>query len=107
MPNVPIEKITVNGTEQAITNKTVAITVITETVNNLVNYYTKTETYTREQVHQIISTASFGGFEVVATLPTTDISTRTIYLVPKSTTETGNVYDEFIYVNNSWENIGR
>lgn len=106
MPNIPIEKITVNGIEQTITNKTVALTVIDNTVNNLVNYYKKTETYTQTEVNNLISAAAFGGFQVVSSLPAQDISTKTIYLVSKTVSETNNVYDEFIYVNNSWENIG-
>lgn len=42
---------------------------------------------------------------VVQTLPTQNISPHTIYLVPK-TGETNNVYDEYVYINNSWEMIG-
>lgn len=44
--------------------------------------------------------------EVVDTLPTTDISTATIYFVPKITAGTDNVYSEYIYVNKKWELIG-
>lgn len=42
---------------------------------------------------------------VVQTLPTQDINIHTIYLVPK-TGETGDVYDEYVYINNAWEHIG-
>ena len=42
---------------------------------------------------------------VVQALPTQDIDTHTIYLVPK-TGETNDVYDEYIYINNAWEMIG-
>jgi hypothetical protein len=42
---------------------------------------------------------------VVKTLPAQDISTHTIYLVPK-TGETNDVYDEYIYINNAWEMVG-
>ena len=42
---------------------------------------------------------------VIQALPTQDISTHTIYLVPK-TGETNDVYDEYIYINNAWEMIG-
>ena len=42
---------------------------------------------------------------VVQELPTQDINTHTIYLVPK-TGETNDVYDEYIYINNAWEMIG-
>lgn len=43
---------------------------------------------------------------IVSSLPTQDISTTTIYLVPAQTTATDNIYDEFVYVNNQWEQIG-
>ena len=45
-------------------------------------------------------------FRIVQTLPTTDISESTIYLVPSLDVETQNLYDEYIYVNNNWEKIG-
>ena len=78
---------------------------ITNTVNNLTNYYTKTETYTQEQINDLISAAVGLKLEVVSVLPTTDISTSTIYL--KGTeTEGTNDYEEWIYVNNNWELIG-
>ena len=78
---------------------------ITNTVNNLTNYYTKTETYTQEQINDLISAAAGLKLEVVSVLPTTDISTSTIYL--KGTeTEGTNDYEEWIYVNNNWELIG-
>lgn len=45
-------------------------------------------------------------FQIVQTLPTSDISTSTIYLVPASDPGEQNVYDEYIYVNGAWEHIG-
>ncbi len=45
-------------------------------------------------------------FVIVQTLPTEDISENTIYLVPSLDSETQNLYDEYIYVNNNWEKIG-
>lgn len=42
---------------------------------------------------------------IVQALPTKNISTHTIYLVPK-TGETNDVYDEYVYINNGWEMIG-
>lgn len=78
---------------------------ITNTVNNLTNYYTKTNTYTKSEVDSLISAVSTMDIQVVQTLPTQDISTTTIYLVPK-TASTNDAYDEYIYVNNNWEHIG-
>lgn len=45
-------------------------------------------------------------FQIVDTLPTENISTSTIYLVPSTKPEAENIYDEYIYVNNNWEHIG-
>ena len=79
---------------------------ITNTVNNLTNYYLKSETYTQAEVNSLISAIVTLNILVVQTLPTQDISTTTIYLVPKQTPETQDIYDEYIYVNNAWEHIG-
>ena len=115
-----IDSISVNGTPQTIdANKNVDITVptntnqltngagfITNAVNDLANYYKKTETYTQSEVDNLIGSISTLTLLVVQTLPTQDISTSTIYLVPKSTAQTNNIYDEYIYSNNAWEFIG-
>lgn len=45
-------------------------------------------------------------FQVVNVLPTENISTSTIYLVPSTTPGEENIYDEYIYVNGNWEHIG-
>ena len=45
-------------------------------------------------------------FLIVQTLPTTDIQTNIIYLVPKSPSGTNDIYDEYVYINNNWEKIG-
>ena len=79
---------------------------IDRTVNNLTNYYLSSNTYTKSEVDALIAAISTMTMLVVQTLPTQDISTTTIYLVPKSASQTDNVYDEYIYVNNAWEKIG-
>ena len=114
-----VADIQVEGTYNASTNKIATMSeiptkvsdlsndsgFITNTVNNLTNYYTKTNTYTKTEIDNLISAISTLDIEVVQTLPTQDISTTTIYLVPK-TPSTNDAYDEYIYVNNSWEHIG-
>ena len=73
--------------------------------------YTATEVGapTVQEMNSAISTAigNVNSFDmaVVQTLPTQDINTHTIYLVPK-TGETNDVYDEYVYINNAWEMIG-
>lgn len=83
--------------------------VVTKAVNDLTNYYTKSEVYTKDEVNNIAQAR----FAVVAELPTQDIQTNVIYLVPKSTAQTNNDYDEYIYALKStnpdtygWEKIG-
>lgn len=78
---------------------------ITNTVNNLTQYYTKAETYTQSEVNSLINSITTLTLQVVTTLPTSNISTTTIYL--KSITgEDNNNFEEWIYVNNKWELIG-
>lgn len=45
-------------------------------------------------------------FEIVQALPTTDIQTNIIYLLPKNPSGTNDVYTEYAYINNSWEKLG-
>ena len=104
-----IEHITVNGTEVSPTSGTVALTVMTNTVDNLTNYYKKTETYTQAEVNSLISAITTLDIQVVNTLPTQDISTTTIYLVPSSNPQTQNAKDEYINTPGTsagWELIG-
>lgn len=79
---------------------------ITKSVDDLVNYYKKSETFTKQEVNNLISAITTMDIQVVQTLPVQDISTTTIYLVPKTTAETNDAYDEYIYVSNAWEHIG-
>jgi len=79
---------------------------ITNTVNDLVYYYKKTETYTQLEVNALINAITTMNILVVQTLPTEDISLTTIYLLPKTTSSQDDVYDEYIYVSNNWEHVG-
>lgn len=79
---------------------------ITKSVDDLVNYYKKSETFTKQEVNNLISAITTLDIRVVQTLPVQDISTTTIYLVPKTTAGTNDAYDEYIYVSNAWEHIG-
>lgn len=78
---------------------------ITNAVNTLINYYLKSETYTKTEVEQLIAAIKQGKFEVVETLPVSP-DPNVIYLVPKDPTQTSNAYDEYVYINNAWEKIG-
>ena len=78
---------------------------ITNLTDDLVNYYKKSETYTRTEIDNKISAIPKFSIEVVSQLPTEDISDTTVYLVP-SQSEPSDIYKEYIYVNNSWELLG-
>ena len=67
---------------------------------------TVSNTWSASKIQAVVSAISTLDFAIVSVLPTTDISTTTIYLVPKTTSQTNNVYDEYIYANNAWELIG-
>ena len=102
------------GSDVVVPTKTSDLTndsgFIDNTVNNLTNYYLKTETYTQTEIDTMVSTAISGRFILVNSLPTENISTSAIYLVPKSDGGTsGNVKDEYINTTGTsegWEHIG-
>lgn len=88
---------------------------ITRSVNDLANYYLKADTYTKDEVQQLISTIQGFSYEVVATLPAASADTMgKIYLVPSADPQQQNVKDEYITIDNgasvqaryTWEQIG-
>lgn len=79
---------------------------ITNDTNSLTNYYKKEQTYNKSEVDTLIANISTMSFEKVDILPTENISTTTIYLVPKTESSANNVFVEYVYINGSWEIIG-
>ena len=43
--------------------------------------------------------------EIVNSLPSTGAS-NILYLVPKMSSESGNIYDEYLYIGGAWELVG-
>ena len=78
---------------------------ITKLVEDLVNYYKKSEIYTKSEIDQRISAIPKFNIKVVVSLPISNISTTTIYLL-KTGDESQNLYTEFIYVDGVWERLG-
>lgn len=78
---------------------------VTKTVADLINYYTKSETYTQEEINQLVSTIPKFSIQPVPELPTEKISTTTVYLLTTGE-ESENLYTEYIYVNGAWEKLG-
>lgn len=77
---------------------------IKNTVADLKNYYLKSETYTQEEINQLISVLPKYSVVVVDSLPLVG-DLEKIYLL-KVGDEEGNLFDEYIYVNSKWERIG-
>lgn len=77
---------------------------ITKVVSDLANYYTKSQTFTRDEINAKISAIPKFAIEVVSSLPTSNISATTVYLVGGGS---GNdLYTEYIYANGKWEILG-
>lgn len=80
---------------------------ITRAVNDLVNYYTKTEIDSKvDTLEGMISSIPKFSILPVDALPESEISSTTIYLLKTSETESGNLYTEYIYVGEEWEELG-
>lgn len=75
---------------------------------SLDGYYVKDEDARNDiaGLRTLISTIPRFSIQVVQTLPSEDISTTTVYLVPSTDPDTNNLYTEYIYVNNTWESLG-
>lgn len=77
---------------------------ITKVVNDLTNYYTKTETYTKTEVSNLIAAIQQFHYEIVSTLPSTG-ATNVLYLKGPIGTGTDK-YEEYVYSNNTFVKIG-
>lgn len=78
-------------------------------INNLINYYLKTETYSQSEVDQIVANIKKVTLKLVEELPE-EGETNIIYLVPKEEPNPNNVKDEYIWLiedeEGFWEHIG-
>lgn len=72
---------------------------ITKAVNDLINYYTKTE------VNSLISAIKSISMKIVPEKPEVGES-NIIYLIPNAKAKTENIYDEYVYIDGKWEIIG-
>lgn len=76
---------------------------ITKAVADLTNYYTNSQTYTRDEINQRLSQIPKFSISVVSSLPASGDAT-TIYLVRGGISE--DLYTEYIWVNGAWEILG-
>ena len=104
-----LEGVQVNGTDLTITNKKVNVDLssfITKNVDDLVNYYTKSLTYSKSEVNDLLNAIKTIEIVIVESLPATGESNK-IYLMAHSH-GTGDIYDEYVWVSStsSYEKIG-
>lgn len=102
--------VTSDGIFEAIKN------FITKAVDDLINYYTKSQTYTKDEVQALIAAIKQFNILAVNELPVASAQTvDTLYLVPSENPGTQNVKDEYITLTKQeggqtvyyWECIGR
>lgn len=88
---------------------------ITKSVSDLVYYYTKSDTFNKTEVLNLIAAVKQFRYEVVAELPEASIDTvGVIYFVPADDPQQSNVKDEYITLTKTeggatvyyWEKIG-
>lgn len=89
---------------------------ITKAVNDLESYYLKSETYTQEEINEMVSLIPKFKIEVVKELPITDINYTTIYIVKNDPdNEDDNLFTEYIRIDMNddidakddyWEKLG-
>lgn len=80
-------------------------------LDEFVNYYTKSQTYSKTEVDALVNALKQFDVVVVDSLPTASASTlKKMYLVPAEDPETSNIKDEYVTVQSgnsySWEKIG-
>lgn len=78
--------------------------LIQQVKDDLASYYKKSETYSKVETDEIVSQINALEIIPVISLPTENIA-KAIYLVKDSDVE-GNIYSEYIYVDNKWEKFG-
>lgn len=78
---------------------------IDNTVDNLVNYYKKSETLTKEEINTLIGNISTIEIQAVDSLPETG-SSNVIYLTPKTNAQSQNAKDEWLWTGTAYEKIG-
>ena len=102
---IAAEKTRAEGAEGALQ------TLIQQVSASLVNYYLKTETYSKAEVNTIVDTIKQFRYTTADTLPEPSADTMgIIYLIPSTNPKTKNVKDEFLTMLDGstykWEQIG-
>lgn len=93
IPTVPVNISELNNDENYIKN----------TVDNLVHYYNKANTYTKTEVNGLISNIQKLTSQIVDALPTENIDSSVIYLIKIADT---SAYMQHMYINGAWAELG-
>lgn len=99
-----LAEVATSGSYNDLSDKPDLSAYITNSVDNLVNYYLKSETYTKNEVLQLIGAIQQFHYEVYATLPQTGAS-NVLYLIGPIGAG-ADKYEEYVYANNNWTKIG-
>ena len=102
---IAAEKTRAEGAEGALQQ------LIRQVSASLVNYYLKTETYSKAEVNTIIDNVKQFRYQVAATLPTASADTMgIIYLIPSADPKAQNIKEEYLTILDGsaykWEHIG-
>lgn len=76
-------------------------TEIQNAINGIIDTF-----YSKQQVQQLIANLAGITFKKVEILPTENILTNVIYLVPFAEAGEQNLYEEYMYIDDMWEKIG-
>ena len=76
---------------------------ITSNVDDLVNYYKKSDTYSKEEIAELVGNINKLTSEIVESLPTENISTSTIYLIKDG--DNNNNYKQYMYISGAWAQL--
>lgn len=93
VPTVPVNVSELNNDENYIKN----------TVDNLVHYYNKADTYTKTEINGLISNIQKLTSQIVDQLPTENIDSSVIYLIKIGDT---SAYMQHMYINGAWAELG-
>ena len=99
-----LAEVATSGSYNDLSDKPDLSAFITKLVDDLTNYYLKSETYTKNEVLQLIGAIQQFHYEVYATLPQTGAS-NVLYLIGPIGTG-ADKYEEYVYANNNWTRIG-
>ena len=95
----------VTNVKEGLDTITLSVIGLVSDVNNINNASTGILAQAKQYTNQQIALQTHLSFSIVNDLPSSDISTSTIYLKPMGGSSP-NTYEEYIYINSKWEIIG-